>query len=149
MREVPPVLIACAGCDAVLRVPRERMSEAPRCPRCHTPVFPGKPLELEASSFDRHLMRSELPLIVDFWAPWCAPCRMMAPHFEATARMFERQARFAKVNSDEERALSSRFDIRGIPTLIAWRDGRELSRQSGALDADRLQDWVRAAIGAP
>ena len=142
-----PVHVVCGHCDSVVRVPADRLSAGPRCPKCHHALFEGHPLELKTASFDQHLNRSGLPLVVDFWAPWCGPCRMMAPHFEAAARQLETQVRLAKVNSDEEPALSARFGIRGIPTLIAFKGGREIARQSGAMDAGTLLRWLNSAIG--
>lgn len=139
--------VVCAACDAVIRVPTERLAEGPRCPRCHVPLFAGQPLELRAASFERHLTRNDLPLVVDFWAPWCGPCRMMAPHFTAAAQRMEPRVRFAKVNSDEENVLANRYGIRSIPTVIAFKAGREIARQAGAMDTGTLTRWVETAIG--
>jgi thioredoxin 2 len=100
------------------------------------------PLELNTARFEKHLTRNDLPLVVDFWAPWCGPCRMMAPHFEEASRRLSTKARFAKVNSDDEPALSSRFNIRGIPTLIVFDKGQEAGRQSGAMDLATLIRWL-------
>jgi thioredoxin 2 len=138
--------VVCTHCNSVVRVPTARLSQSPRCPKCHNPLFEGKPIELRTANFDQHVNRSDLPIVVDFWAPWCGPCKMMAPHFETAARRFEPRARLAKVNSDEEPALSSRFGIRGIPTLIALRGGREIARQSGAMDLSSLERWLTAVI---
>jgi thioredoxin 2 len=109
-------------------------------------LFGGHPLELRTQNFDKHLTRNDLPVIVDFWAPWCGPCRMMAPHYEQAAVQHAGKARFAKVNSDEEPTLSSRFGIRGIPTLIAFRGGKEIARQSGAMDLRNLERWIETVV---
>jgi thioredoxin 2 len=142
-----PVHLVCAHCDSVVRVPSDRVDQHPRCPTCHQDLFEGRPIDLKTASFDKHLARSDLPLVVDFWAPWCAPCRAMAPHFEALARRVEPRIRLAKVNSDEEPSLSARFGIRGIPTLIAFKNGREVARQSGAMDGSTLERWLQSAVG--
>jgi thioredoxin 2 len=135
--------LVCGHCDSVVRIPAERLEQGPKCPKCHHALFEGHPLDLTAAAFDRHLSRSDLPLIVDFWAPWCGPCKMMAPHFEEANRRLQTKARFAKVNSDDEPSLSSRFGIRGIPTLIAFKQGREIARQSGAMDLGGLLRWIQ------
>ena len=137
--------IVCGQCNCVLRVPANRLQDSPKCAKCHAPLFPGKPLALSTTAFDQQVTRNDLPLVVDFWAPWCGPCRMMEPHFERVAAQFPYQARFAKVNSDEEPQLSARFQIRGIPTLIAFKAGRELARQSGAMDSNALVRWLQGS----
>jgi thioredoxin 2 len=136
------VHLVCGHCDAIVRVPSERFSEQPRCPKCHNELFEDHPLELKAASFDKHITRGDLPVVVDFWAPWCGPCRTMAPHFEEAARRLKHQVRFAKVNSDEEPTLAGRFGIRGIPTLIAFKHGREIRRQVGGMDLNGLLQWA-------
>ncbi|HET9446584.1 MAG TPA: thioredoxin TrxC [Steroidobacteraceae bacterium] len=134
--------LVCGHCDAVVRAPQERFAEAPRCPKCHHALFEDHPLELKAASFDKHITRSDLPVVVDFWAPWCGPCRTMAPHFEEAARRLKHQVRFAKVNSDEEPSIAGRFGIRGIPTLIAFKHGAEIRRQVGGMDLNGLLKWA-------
>lgn len=132
----------------MVRVPGERLQQAPRCPKCHNALFAGHPLTLRTATFDRHATRSDIPLVVDFWAAWCGPCRAMAPAFEEAAKRMEPRARLAKVNSDEEPALSARFNIRSIPTLIVVRGGREIARQSGAMDVNTLTRWINSAVGS-
>jgi thioredoxin 2 len=141
------VQIVCGHCDSVVRVPTERLQDPSRCPKCRFPLFEAKPVELTEANFDRHLTRNDLPVVVDFWAPWCAPCLAMAPFYEATARQLERKLRFAKLNTQDEPAPAARFGIRSIPTLIVFRAGREIARQSGALDASALTRWLTPLIG--
>lgn len=117
------------------RVPAGRLEEAPKCGRCGAPLRDGSPAELDEASFDLVIGRTGLPVLVDYWAPWCAPCRAMAPAFQAAARNLGTSVRFAKVNTEEARALAVRAGIRAIPTLVLYRDGREVSRVSGAMDA--------------
>jgi thioredoxin 2 len=136
----------CPHCATVNRLAPERARAAPRCGRCKEPLFTGKPVVLGDHDFDAHVSKSDLPVVVDFWAPWCGPCRMMAPHFERAAEELEPQVRLAKVNTDEAPQLAQRFGIRGIPTLAIFRSGRELARQSGALDYGSLTRWIRAHL---
>jgi thioredoxin 2 len=138
--------VLCPECAAVNRVLAERLAQG-RCGRCKNGLFAGKPIELDDASFGAHVERSDLPLVVDFWAPWCGPCRMMAPHFERAAAEFEPHVRLAKLNTEQSQQTAARFGIRGIPTLIAFRNGREIARQSGAMDHTGLTRWIRAQIG--
>jgi thioredoxin 2 len=139
--------IACQHCDGLVGVPAGRLGDGPRCPSCHTPLFDGHPVELTNRNFDRHVAQADLPVVVDFWAPWCAPCRMMAPAFEEAARHMEPAARFAKLNTDEAQAIAARYGIRSIPTVIAFKGGREVARQSGAMGAEALVRWASDALG--
>jgi thioredoxin 2 len=141
-----PIHIVCGQCDSVVRVPEDRLDQTPQCPKCHAALLSGEPITLRTASFDKHATRNDLPLVVDVWAPWCGPCRMMAPHFEEAARRFSKQARFAKINSDEEPNLSARFGIRGIPTLLVFKGGKEIARQSGAMDLGALSRWLSGAL---
>lgn len=138
--------IVCGHCDSVVRVPIDRMQNAARCPKCRSPLFEGKPIELTEKNFEQHLTRNDLPLVVDFWAPWCGPCIAMAPYYEATARQLERKMRFAKLNTQDEPAPAARYGIRSIPTLIVFRAGAEIARQSGAMDASALTRWLDPLI---
>jgi thioredoxin 2 len=139
--------VVCPQCQAVNRLPAERLGESPDCGRCHRSLFAGKPVELTTSDFDRHVGRSDIPLLVDFWAPWCGPCRMMAPAFEQAAAQLEPDFRLVKVNTEQESALGARFGIRSIPTLALFRQGREVARQAGAMGAADIIRWARAASG--
>jgi thioredoxin 2 len=139
--------IVCPHDAAVNRVPVMRLGETPRCGKCHQPLFTGQPMELSAANFDRHLKQSQMPLLVDFWAPWCGPCRMMAPAFASAAALGEPRMRLAKVNTEEEPALGAQFGIRSIPTLILFSGGRELARHSGALvNAEQIIHWASSRL---
>ena len=135
--------VVCPHCHGINRVPGERLAEAPRCGVCHEPLLDGKPLALKADNFQRHVERNDIPVVVDFWAPWCGPCKMMAPVFSQVADQFKSQVRFAKVNTEEQPALASQFGIRSIPTLALFKGGREVDRMAGAMDARSLAAWVQ------
>ncbi|MDE2448045.1 MAG: thioredoxin TrxC [Gammaproteobacteria bacterium] len=145
-RPADAMLVACPQCHSLVRVPGARAGEHPKCPHCKAQVLTGEPLALDAASFAAHVERATLPALVDFWAPWCGPCRMMAPVLEQTAAQRATGLRVAKVNTDEQPQLAGRFGIRSIPTLILFRAGRELARQSGAADAGSLSRWLDRAL---
>jgi len=137
--------VVCPRCDTTNRVPRERLRDGPTCGRCKRPLFDGQPAELDGPALARQIAASDIPVVVDFWAPWCGPCKVMAPHFERAAQELEPEVRLAKVNTEEEQAAAARYNIRSIPTLIAFKGGREVARQSGAMDAASLVRWARTA----
>ncbi len=139
--------IVCPACSAINRVPEGRLADAPHCARCKQPLFQGKPVALEAAAFERQLTRNDIPLIVDFWAEWCGPCHMMAPTFAEAAKRLEPRVRLAKVDTEAEPGIAGRYAIRSIPTLIAFRGGREIGRQSGALPLEALLGWSRQVLG--
>jgi thioredoxin 2 len=141
--------LVCPHCAAVNRVPGMKLGDAPVCGQCKQPLFNGEPLDVDQSSFERHLTRNDLPLVVDFWAPWCAPCRMMAPDFHQAAIDLEPRIRFLKVNTESEQQLAARFNIRSIPTLAVFINGREIARQSGALNLASLKTWLHPHLFTP
>ncbi len=141
-----PLHVVCPHCDAVNRLPTDRLAEKPVCGKCGQALFAGQPVDLDAGNFDRHIGRSDLPVVVDFWAPWCGPCRTMAPTFARAAGELEPDVRLAKVDTESEQQLAARFNIRSIPTLAIFRNGREIARQSGAVDAATLRRWVQAHL---
>jgi thioredoxin 2 len=138
--------LVCPGCAAVNRVPDERLGEQPVCGRCGAELLAPVPRELDEAGFERIVERHGMPVVVDFWAPWCGPCRAMAPQFEAAARQMGGRATFAKVNTDVEPDVAQRLGIRGIPTLAVFADGREIGRVSGAMPAADLVRWVESTV---
>ncbi|MBS1127175.1 MAG: thioredoxin TrxC [Nitrospirae bacterium] len=138
--------IVCPDCASVNRLPSARLTQGPRCGKCKNMLFSGHPVELTSATFERHLSRSDIPVVVDFWAAWCGPCKMMAPAFAQAAVQLEPRVRLAKLNTEQEPAIAQQFGIRSIPTLVIFRGGREIARQSGALDINRLISWVQAHI---
>ena len=136
--------IICPHCHTTNRVRSGDLANAPDCGSCHKPLFLAHSLALDESNFDRHFSRSQIPLLVDFWAPWCGPCRQMAPAFEQAAKQLEPHFRLAKVNTEEAQALGARFNIRSIPTLALFSAGREVARQAGAMGAADIVRWALA-----
>jgi thioredoxin 2 len=138
-----PLLVVCPHCHAPNRVPAARLSEAPVCGRCGQALFNGKPVALGVDHFATHVNRGDLPVLVDFWAPWCGPCKMMAPQFERAAGELEPQVRLAKVDTQSEPTLGQKYAIRSIPTLVLFKGGRELARQAGAMATADIVRWTR------
>lgn len=138
--------VVCPHCDAVNRVPAERLADGGHCGRCKEALFEGRPIDLDPARFAAHAGRSDLPLVVDFWAAWCGPCKMMAPAFTAAAARIEPRARLAKVDTEAHPQLAGQFGIRSIPTVVVLKGGREVTRQSGAMDAATLERWIAAQL---
>jgi len=141
-----PLAIPCPHCGALNRVPAERVGEHPNCGRCKQALFEEHPVELTAANFDAIAGRGDLPVLVDFWAPWCGPCVGFAPVFVQAAGKFEPRLRLAKLDTEAQPQLAGRFGIRSIPTLILFKQGREVARQSGALNAAQLSQFVEGAL---
>ena len=140
------LIVACPTCNTLNRAPREKLAAGAggKCGSCGAPLFGGHPVALNAQSFETHATKSDIPLLVDFWAPWCGPCKAMAPQFEKAAGSLEPQVRLA--NTDDEQELAGRFRIQGIPTMILFHHGKEIARQSGAMNAAGIESWVEQVL---
>ncbi len=138
-----PLHIVCPACLAINRFPYMRLRDGPKCGKCHEPMFTATPVNLSESAFHKHLTANGIPLVVDFWAPRCGPCQSMAPALAQAATQLEPSVRLAKVNTDQTQQVSQQFGIRSIPTLVAFRNGREIARQPGAMAASDIVQWVR------
>ena len=135
--------VVCPGCRAVNRVDSGRLGQGPVCGKCRQSLTDPKPVQLDPAGFQRFLEKSDLPLLVDFWAPWCGPCRSMAPAFERASAMLSPKVRLAKLNTQDHQNLGARLRIQSIPTMVLFKNGREAARVSGALPAENIVSWVR------
>jgi len=139
-------LVVCAKCGVVNRLPLSRNSAGAKCGKCGALLFSGLPHDIDAANFDRQIGRGSLPVLVDVWAPWCGPCKMMAPAYEAAAKTLEPRIRLVKLNSDKVPAIATRLGIRGIPTMILFHHQDEIARISGAMSTGQIVDWVRGHL---
>ena len=141
-----PLHIVCPHCHTTNRVAADQIASSPDCGKCHQPLFTASPLALDAARFERHIGRSQIPMLVDFWAPWCGPCRQMAPAYAQAAKELEPQVRLAKLDTEAHPQPAARFNIRSIPTMILFKGGKEAARISGALPASEIVRWVRSVL---
>ena len=140
------IKVVCPHCDKVNAIPNKESYTKVNCGHCKNSLLDTKPIQLNDSNFDLHLVNSDIPVVLDFWAPWCGPCKMMGPALEAAAKSFPLKVRFAKLNTEEFQAPSAKFGIRSIPTMIVFKDGKEVARQSGALSVEQIKQWVASIV---
>jgi thioredoxin 2 len=139
-------IIICPSCAGLNKVPDSRLTDGGKCGKCHSPLLTGDVISANQQLFQKYIGKSSLPIIVDFWASWCGPCKMMAPIFTQVAKKFQYKAYFLKVSTETEQQLAAQYNIRSIPTLAVFKQGKEVSRQAGAMDANSLQQWVASQL---
>ena len=140
------IQIVCAACGAVNRIPADRPADQAKCGRCGGKLFPGAPVELNDAIFPKFVSRTSVPMVVDFWAEWCGPCKMMAPEFAKAAKELEPQAKLVKVDTERNQMTAAQFGIRSIPTLMIFRDGKVVAQKAGAMPASAIVEWVKAYL---
>ena len=136
--------LVCPTCLTINRLPATKLGSGAKCGQCHRPLFTGQPVEFNSLSFEKHLRHNDIPLLIDFWAPWCGPCQLMGPAFASAAGQLEPRFRLGKINTEQERNIAAQLGIRGIPTMIIFHKGQEVARQSGALDSAGIVHWAQA-----
>lgn len=138
--------IVCTQCTATNRIPNDRLQDNPKCGKCKQPLFMGVPVELTDQTFQKHISKNDIPVVVDFWASWCGPCKMMAPEFKKAAETLEPSVRFAKLDTENNQQTAAQFGIRSIPTMILYRNGKQVAQQAGAMSAVQISQWVQSHL---